>query len=67
MTLPRNFRHEGGLLAMEANEVQELKEHAEHASGESEIASGRLYDERAGRAGRGNDGIRTPHPHRSGA
>ncbi|MGC1420724.1 MAG: DUF4337 domain-containing protein [Terracidiphilus sp.] len=35
MTLPREFRHKGGLPHVEANEVQELKEHAEHGSSES--------------------------------
>jgi Domain of unknown function (DUF4337) len=36
MTLPKQFRHGGGGHApMEANEVQELKEHAEHAASDS--------------------------------
>jgi hypothetical protein len=37
MTLPREFRHKGGLPHMEANEVQELKEQAEHGSSESSL------------------------------
>jgi hypothetical protein len=37
MTLPREFRHKGGLPQMEANEVQELKEQAEHGSSESSL------------------------------
>ncbi len=35
MTLPRHLRHGGDHAPMEANEVQELKEHAEHAAGDS--------------------------------
>ena len=36
MTLPKQYRHGGGDHApMEANEVQELKEHAEHGSSEA--------------------------------
>jgi len=37
MTLPREFRHKGGLPQMEANEAQELKEQAEHGSSESSL------------------------------
>jgi hypothetical protein len=37
MTLPREFRHKGGLPHVEANEVQELKENAEHGSSESSL------------------------------
>jgi hypothetical protein len=37
MTLPRQIRHGGHHDRMEANEVQELKEHAEHGSSESAL------------------------------
>ena len=37
MTLPRHIRHGGNHDPMEANEVQELKEHAEHVSGDSAL------------------------------
>jgi hypothetical protein len=37
MTLPRHIRHGGNHAPMEANEAQELKEHAEHVSGDSAL------------------------------